>query len=255
MRAMVAMVSKEDPAVGTAVSVGGGRAPCKTVIPATVVVGPSGVGKGTLLKRLRDTFPNKFQVAVSHTTRNPREGEVNGQHYHFVTREHFQQMVTDGDFIEHAEFGGNFYGTSIQAVQDVAEKRKICLLEIDLVGAQSMKQITQDQGLNTKFLFITTTGGAKTCRDRLTSRGTEKPEAIERRCKRALEEIDFMEKNKTFFNLVVFNDDLEVAAKEVTSAFSDWYPALPKVNRGSVGTPTSGLDPASRTSAGDGVTE
>jgi len=203
---------------------------CKTEIPATVVVGPSGVGKGTLLKRLRDAYPNKFEVAVSHTTRKPREGEVNGQHYHFVERAMFLQMVKDEQFIEHAEFGGNFYGTSIQAVQDVANRRKICLLEIDLVGAQSMKRITDEQQLNTKFLFITATGGAKKCRERLTSRGTEKPEAIDRRCKRAVEEIEFMEKNPKFWNKILFNDDLDIAAKEITHAFTDWYPTLSAVS-------------------------
>lgn len=102
-----------------------------------VVSGPSGAGKSTLLKKLFAAHPGRFGFSVSHTTRNPRAGEENGREYHFVTRDDFKSLVADNGFIEHAEFGGNFYGTSIQAVKDIATKGQICILDIEMeVSAQ-----------------------------------------------------------------------------------------------------------------------
>jgi guanylate kinase len=97
-----------------------------------VISGPSGAGKSTILKRLFEEFPNKFGFSISHTTRNPRAGEENGREYHFVTKEEFLDLVDKKGFIEHAQFGGNHYGTSIKAVEDIAEKGRICILDIEM---------------------------------------------------------------------------------------------------------------------------
>ncbi|KAJ2769375.1 guanylate kinase, partial [Coemansia nantahalensis] len=99
-----------------------------------VVFGPSGTGKSTLLKRLFAEHPAEFGFSVSNTTRNPRAGEVNGKDYHFVSREQFLEAVARSEFIEHAEFSGNMYGTTVRAVKDVAEAGKTCILDIDVQG-------------------------------------------------------------------------------------------------------------------------
>lgn len=97
-----------------------------------VISGPSGAGKSTILKRLFDEFPDKFGFSISHTTRSPRAGEQHGREYHFVAKDEFLDLVDKRGFIEHAQFGGNHYGTSIKAVQDIAEKGRICILDIEM---------------------------------------------------------------------------------------------------------------------------
>jgi len=97
-----------------------------------VVSGPSGAGKSTLLKRLFAEYPESFGFSISHTTRGPRAGEENGREYHFVTREDFGKLVEANGFIEHAQFGSNLYGTSVQAVKDVRERGRICILDIEM---------------------------------------------------------------------------------------------------------------------------
>lgn len=97
-----------------------------------MISGPSGAGKSTLLKRLFNTHPGSFGFSVSHTTRNPRQGEEDGREYHFVSKGDFEKLIAAGGFIEHAQFSGNHYGTSIQAVRDVAEKGQVCILDIEM---------------------------------------------------------------------------------------------------------------------------
>lgn len=102
-------------------------------IALIVISGPSGCGKSTLLKRLFQEYPQKFGFSVSHTTRGPRPGEANGQHYHFTQREEMLEAISKGDFIEFNEFAGNLYGTSKAAVKNVFGQGKQCILDIDLV--------------------------------------------------------------------------------------------------------------------------
>lgn len=97
-----------------------------------VISGPSGAGKSTILKRLFDEFPDNFGFSVSHTTRGPRAGEEDGRHYHFVTKDEFLNLIENKGFIEHAQFGGNHYGTSIKAVEDIAAKGRTCILDIEM---------------------------------------------------------------------------------------------------------------------------
>lgn len=97
-----------------------------------VISGPSGAGKSTILKRLFDEYPDKFGFSISHTTRQPRAGEQNGREYHFVAKEEFERLIGEKKFIEHAQFGGNYYGTSIKAVEDIAEKGRVCILDIEM---------------------------------------------------------------------------------------------------------------------------
>jgi len=190
----------------------------KKVLP-TVIVGPSGVGKGTLLSKLKKEF-GSFAVAVSHTTRAPRPGETNGISYNFVTREEFKTMIENEGFIEHAEFGGNLYGTSVKAVEDVAKDGKICLLEIDVQGAESIKTL----GMEAMFIFITTSGDTLSIlTDRLQNRGSESKEQVTKRLATAKRELKFLDDNPDFFDFVLENDDLEEAYNRLVSKLGSWY--------------------------------
>ncbi|XP_064135700.1 guanylate kinase isoform X2 [Loxodonta africana] len=119
-----------------------GRAPLDGMSgPRPVVLsGPSGAGKSTLLKKLLQEYGSVFGFSVSHTTRDPRPGEENGKDYFFVTREVMQRDIAAGDFIEHAEFSGNLYGTSKAAVRAVQAMNRICVLDVDLQGVRNIKK-------------------------------------------------------------------------------------------------------------------
>ncbi|KAK1930997.1 Guanylate kinase 1 [Phytophthora citrophthora] len=124
--------------------------PQHTELQPIVIAGPSGVGKGTLINLLLEKFPHTFSFSVSHTTRGPREGEVNGVAYHFTPKDKVLKEIEAGLFLEHAEVHGNVYDTSKRAVQDVQEKGKICILDIDIQGVQQVKK----SGIEAKYLFI-----------------------------------------------------------------------------------------------------
>lgn len=191
----------------------------KTIIP-TVVVGPSGVGKGTLLGRLMKQFPGVFGMAVSHTTRAPRKGEVDAVNYNFVNRDQFLNMVAKNEFIEHAEYGRNLYGTSIKCVEDVAKTGKICLLEINLQGAQSIKAL----GMEAWFLFITTSGDTLSIvKLRLRDRGSESKKELNLRLAEGEKELEFLNKNPEFFDRILENDNIEEAFTRLRRQLTAWY--------------------------------
>jgi guanylate kinase len=121
-----------------------------------VITGPSGTGKSTIFNRVMAEHPNTFAFSVSRkfnyffaqvnslisdTTRQMRPGEQDGVHYHFVSKEYMTKMIEDGDFVEHATFGGNTYGTSKKAIQDIEVTGKICVLDLELKGVRNMKKL------------------------------------------------------------------------------------------------------------------
>ncbi len=172
-----------------------------------VLTGPSGVGKGTLVRSLLNRHPELY-LSVSVTTRSPREGEIEGQHYYFVSRSRFEQMVEADELAEWAEFAGNLYGTPYFALQQRIDEGKWVLLEIELEGA---RQII-DKFSEALRIFILPPSWEELER-RLRSRGQDSQSAIARRLLRAKDEIEAARE----FDFQVINDDLEIALKGLES--------------------------------------
>ncbi|KAI9831008.1 MAG: guanylate kinase [Thelocarpon superellum] len=174
-----------------------------------VVSGPSGTGKSTLLTRLIAQHPGTFGYSVSHTTRAPRQGERDGREYNFVSREDFLALVEQGGFIENAEFSGNYYGTSVKAVRDVADKGLICILDIEMEGVKQVKKTN----LNARFTFIAPPSLA-ILEQRLRGRGTEDEVSIRKRLDQAEKELAYAQTEGAHEKIIV-NDDLDTAHREL----------------------------------------
>ncbi len=170
-----------------------------------VISGFAGTGKGSVVARLRQQFDN-YALSVSATTREPRQGEMEGVHYFFKTREAFEAMIAAGDLLEYAQYVGNFYGTPKDYVaRQLAEGRDV-ILEIEMQGALEIRE----KFPGALLLFIAPPD-AKTLRQRLEMRGTETRQAVERRLARAAEETAYMER----YDYLVVNDELETCVREV----------------------------------------
>jgi guanylate kinase len=189
-------------------------------LPPIVFAGPSGVGKGTVIKALQDKYPGVFGFSVSHTTRAPRAGEEHGVHYYFSTKEEMLAGVERGEFVEHAHVHTNMYGTSVMAVEKVRANGKICLLDIDIQGCQNVKK----SSISCKFIFITPPSHEE-LEKRLRGRGSETEEKIQVRLKNAAEELAYGEAPGNF-DLVVMNDDLDRCLQEIIKNLSVWYPSI-----------------------------
>lgn len=176
-----------------------------------VICGPSGVGKGTLIGKLMKDFPEKFGFSVSHTTRNPRLKEIDGVHYHFASRPVMTQEITEGKFLESAEVHGNLYGTSWAAVEAVADAGKICILDIDVQGAQAVKK----SALKAKYIFIKPPAPEEEeLERRLRGRGTESEEQIQKRLRGAKQELE-RAKDPSLFDYILVNANLDHAYVEL----------------------------------------
>ncbi|KAI4739142.1 guanylate kinase [Aureobasidium sp. EXF-12298] len=173
-----------------------------------VISGPSGSGKSTHLNRLLKEYPDRFGFSISHTTRQPRGQEQNGVEYHFVTKDDFLKMIDQNAFIEHAQFGSNHYGTSVQAVKDVAEKNRTCILDIEMEGVKQVKK----KDLNARYLSLQPPS-LEILESRLRGRATDSEDAITQRLTQAKNELAFA-KTPGVFDKVIINDDLEKAWKE-----------------------------------------
>ena len=176
--------------------------PIGTPAPILVITGPSGVGKGTLITRLLERVPG-LELAVSATTRPPRQGEVDGRDYWFLDPEEFERRAGEGDFVEHAVYAGNRYGTLRSELERPARG---VVLEIDLQGARQVRE-TLPEAVQ---VFIAPPSLAE-LRARLEQRGADQPEQIERRLEVAPEELAAQEE----FSRVLVNDDLERATDEL----------------------------------------
>ena len=196
-----------------------------------VVCGPSGVGKGTVIESLRKRFPpNVFGFSVSHTTRQPRPGEVHGQHYFFTSHEDIQRDIAQGLFVEHAEVHGNYYGTSKKAIEFLQGESKITILDIDVQGVKAVKE----SGIPAKYVFIAPPS-MEELEGRLRGRGTETEEAIQKRLGNAASEIEYGTCEGNFDHVFV-NQDVEQTVDEMVEVLTEWFPQLRTIQLGDSGT-------------------
>ena len=170
-----------------------------------VITGPSGVGKGTLIRELRERVP-AVELSVSATTREPRPGEEDGVDYHFLSRQEFDRRVAAGDFLEWAEYSGNRYGTLRSEVAERTARGAPVVLEIEVQGARQVRE-TMSEAVR---IFIEPPDPEE-LRKRLEGRGTDAPATIERRLEEARKEL----RAKDEFSHRVVNDDVERAANEL----------------------------------------
>jgi guanylate kinase len=176
-----------------------------------VITGPSGVGKGTLIKQLLERVP-ELALSISATTRSPREGEEDGVDYHFLTEEEFQERRDAGDFLEFASYSGNHYGTLNSELDRCLEKGRSVVLEIEVQGAQQVRQTRGDS----IQIFVAPPDPA-VLRERLRGRGTDSAEAIDKRLQVAEQELGAQDD----FNHLIVNDDLDEAVDELESIVRD----------------------------------
>lgn len=170
-----------------------------------VISAPSGAGKTSLVAEMLKNDA-KLGVSISHTTRPMREGEQDGVNYHFVSRDEFEAMIARGDFLEHADVFGNYYGTSQVWVRETLARGEDVILEIDWQGAEQVRRLIPE----CVSIFIVPPS-AEVLRERLTGRGTDAPDVVERRLREATEECS----HALEFDYLVVNDDFQVALADL----------------------------------------
>lgn len=174
-----------------------------------IISSPSGGGKGTLIREILNRVPN-VGYSISFTTRQPRLGEIQGQHYYFVGLNEFENLIAAGEFLEYANVHGNFYGTSRGEVEKELLLGRDVILEIDVQGAESIKRLMPES----VSVFILPPD-FETLRERLIRRGTDAPEVLAVRLKNAPDEI----RRFTEFDYVLLNDEKERAYAQLAAIF------------------------------------
>ncbi|KAJ3284532.1 hypothetical protein HK104_009886 [Borealophlyctis nickersoniae] len=164
----------------------------------------------TVLAKLFAKYPESFGFSVSHTTRQPRPGETPGKSYHYIERAEFETMSSEGKFVEWAEFSGNLYGTSFDAVNSVKETGKICVLDLEIKGVKSIKASDMDA----KYLFIQPPS-LEILEARLRGRNTETEETLQKRLATAKEAMDYAEDESKPYDIVIVNDKVEEAYQQL----------------------------------------
>ncbi|XFA99620.1 guanylate kinase [Candidatus Izemoplasma sp. B36] len=171
-----------------------------------IISGPSGVGKGTIRKALFNIADNNFCYSVSMTTRKPREGEIDGQDYFFVTREEFERRIKENGFLEYAEFVGEYYGTPMDYIEKQMELGKEVIVEVEVQGALQVKERIPEA----VFVFIVPPS-KKDLIERLENRGTDSKQKIKKRIEKAEREYSLAYK----YDYIVVNDEVNNAADRI----------------------------------------
>ena len=187
-----------------------------------IISGPSGSGKSTICKAIAGSIPNIF-FSISSTTRIPREGEMDGLHYHFITQEEFLRGIKDDEFLEWAEVHGNYYGTSKKPIENALKRGDIVLFDVDVQGHRNLKK---HYGNFAKSLFITTES-KEILGERLTNRATDRDETIELRLMHAYNEMQHIDE----FDYLIINDDADMAKDMAISIVKSLQPIHNVKNR------------------------
>lgn len=188
-----------------------------------VLSGPSGAGKSSILSIVMKQR-NRLRFSVSCTTRNPRPGEEHGKAYYFLSKEEFEEKIEAGEFLEYANVHGNYYGTLKSEVANRLLQNEDVVLDIDVQGAMSLKQLCQQDPLLSKcaeFVFVSPPT-MEILEQRLRGRGTEEEEVILRRLANAKKEIEFIPE----YSYLLFNDQLETAAAAFLSMYDTFKLSL-----------------------------
>lgn len=180
-----------------------------------IISAPSGTGKSTIIDRIIDDPALRLEFSISATTRSPREGEVNGVHYHFLSVEEFKDAIANDGLVEYEEvYPGRFYGTLKSEIARIQEKGNNAILDIDVKGGVNVKRMYGDKA---RSIFIMPPS-IETLRQRLLSRATDSIEAINQRVDKAAFELTFSDK----FDKQVVNDDLDKAVEETRQLILDF---------------------------------
>ena len=188
-------------------------------IKILVVVGPSGVGKDTLMNKILYKYPQKFQKAVSYTSRKKRPGERNGYNYHYVTKEEFLQLIKDGKMVEYFFYSGNYYGLPKKELEEVKENK---ILYIN-IGISATEKIV-DLNIPANFIAILPPS-LEALEKRLKQRGTETGKIIKERLETAKNEIKEIKESR-IINYKIYNDNLEQAFLDLEGKLKNLYPML-----------------------------
>ena len=191
-------------------------------VRSLVVCGPSGVGKGTIINQLLQSYPSEFGLSVSHTSRLPRPGEVDGVHYHFVDRSFLEHDIASGPikYVEHAEVHSNLYGTRQDAVDAVHKSGKVCVLDLDSSGVRQIKA----NNFPAKMLFIAP-ASYDVLEQRLRGRQTESEEQVRLRLHNARKEIKYGT-HPGNFDAVLYNKQLDDSMRQLYKHLQLWFPQL-----------------------------
>lgn len=173
-----------------------------------ILSGPSGAGKSSLIKKIEEEI-GAYYFSISTTTRPMREGEIDGVHYHFVSKEQFEKDIAEENFLEYAVVHGNYYGTSIKPVKKALKEGKLVLFDIDVQGHDAVQKRLADISTS---VFVTTPT-LKELERRLSARGTDAQEIIDKRIEMAKREVQRI----CEYDYLIINDDLEEAAKVLVS--------------------------------------